>query len=138
MQLTDLPPEIICVIYEFLIIKDKVKLSLVNSYIYDCRPIDKINHRKRMNMIGKRINSMKYNIVDRRNGRYVTCTSSRAVNNVISMYRHHENNNVLFIMTTKENDGVFFKYTTFPVYKKTRRIRVDTIKQNGIIHTLIR
>lgn len=43
-----MPPEIINEIYDFLDIKSKVKLSMINSYIYNCRPVDEINHRRKM------------------------------------------------------------------------------------------
>ena len=46
LEFVQLPPEIIDIIYNFIDVKSKIKLSVTNSYIYDCRPVDALNYHK--------------------------------------------------------------------------------------------
>lgn len=69
MQLVQMPPEIINMIYNSADIKSKVNLSMVNVFIYDCRPITEINnckwkiiHSKNMAPNLDRIKSIEYSI----------------------------------------------------------------------------
>lgn len=105
IQLIDLPPEVIDNIYKLLNIKDKIKFSLANSYIYDCRPADEINnyrwnfnHKKNMKTVFDHINSIRYgviNIYPAHPSRINFNDSYRIFNNVGIQYRYTSQNNIL-------------------------------------------
>jgi hypothetical protein len=142
MMLTNLPPEIIVMIYDSLDIKSKAKLSMVNSYIYDCRPIDEINHRKHMTPVIKSINSMIYVIVEWGRSEYDRETH-RFICKMESMYRYNrfmqsidcfKQENFWAKYHYEYNLYSKFRYGSFTLGKKVRHTVVDIQKSNGNVY----
>lgn len=130
--LTDLPPELIDNIYKLLDIKSKVRFSLSNWYIYDCRPINEIIYRKRIALVINDINSIEYNIYNKPplNATYL-CDSHRILNNMISVYRFTRYDNTLRSVKMQNYDNPQFKYTPFSLCKGGRMVHVDSARRNG-------
>jgi hypothetical protein len=134
----------ICAIYEFLNVKDTVKFSAVNSYIYDCRPIDEINHRKRMNPVIDSINSIRHIIIKWKSSGYDV---RRFIGSMESMYKYDElhrelhcfkENNIHAEYQRKYDLYAEFRYIR-PVFDKARHTEVNIRRlYNGGVYMIIR
>lgn len=148
MQLANLPPETINIIYEFLDIKSKIRFSLSNWYIYDCRPIYEINHRKKMNPVINDINSIQHYIINYKTSKHaLSGDTHRLIGYKISVYRYCKWNGHLhsFKKTNYWSNCPYthhihakFEYGSFPFAKKRQHTEVDMKENYGNIYMRIR
>jgi hypothetical protein len=153
MQLIQMPPEIIVMIYDSLDIKSKIKLSRTNTYIYDCRPVDEIEyckwksaHSKNMKPVINSINSIKYIIVEWVTSEYDRATY-RLIGNMESMYRYSGLRQSLYCFKQEnfwaESQYSYrvyskFGYGSFTLGKKVRHTEVDMQKTYANVYIRIR
>ena len=141
-NLEEMPPEIITMIYNATDIKTKVNLSMVNSYIYDCRSANEIDYHRRKFIHSKlmissieRIKSIEYNIIDQTNTSGETkYLSSRFLNNRETVYSCYDCGS---ISVHSYGRNKFIPSARMMIKKYKVQVDIHFMETHQWIHTLL-